>query len=79
MTLEMMIVMVCRNILTIVSSKENSGFTRIESCKHLLTNLTCQYLSYIVKVKVITTTVSRPVCLETEHPFGAYDQILIIF
>lgn len=39
--------MVCHNVLTIISSKENSDFIRIESCKHLLTSLACQYLSFI--------------------------------
>jgi hypothetical protein len=38
-----------------------------------------QFVTFQVKVKVmLRSTVSRSVFLGTKHPFGAYDQILII-
>jgi hypothetical protein len=55
-------------------SDQHVGHSWSTKCSQLLVR-ECHFLQ--VKV-ILRPTVSRPVCLETKHPFEAYDQILII-
>jgi hypothetical protein len=57
----------------------NTPYLNTQLLNCIPNSLTNESLKFKVKVKVmLRTTVSLPVCLSAEHPFGAYDQILII-